>query len=157
MAGTYVSERKPRYVSSVRVLSSFSIDFFLGRTRCADQSMKAKAITAETNRGMLLDIVVFIINLTLMNLLTQYSLDLFRLAEEGDAFAELALLLCSGGMFILPAAGAVMKRWHFHRRLSARSKPKGDAATLPFDPLDLKSNVVAGCLFNPIFYFVLSI
>ena len=87
--------------------------------------MKAKAITAETNRGMLLDGVVFIINLALMNLLTQYFLDLFRLAGEGDAFAKFALLLCSGGMFILPAAGAVLKRWHFHRRLSARPKPRG--------------------------------
>ena len=119
--------------------------------------MKAQAITAETNRGVLLDVVVFIINVALMNLLTRYFLDLFRLAGEGDAFAEFALLLCSGGMFVLPAAGAVLKRWHFHRRLSARPKPEGEATKLPFDLLDLKSNVAAGCLFNPIFYFVLSI
>jgi hypothetical protein len=119
--------------------------------------MRAKAITAETNRGVLLDVVVFIINLALMSLLTRYVLDLFRLAGEGDAIAEVALLLCSGGMFILPAAGAVLKRWHFHRRLSARPKPDGEAAALPFDPLELKSNLAAGCLFNPIFYFVLSI
>lgn len=119
--------------------------------------MKTKAITAETNRGVLLDVVVFIINLALMNLLMRYSLDLLRLAGEGDAFAELALVLCSGGMFVLPAVGAVLKRWHFHRRLSARPKPEGEATKLPFDPLELKSNVAAGCLFNPIFYFVLSI
>ncbi len=119
--------------------------------------MKAKAITAETNRGMLLDVVVFIINLALMNLLMRYSLDLFRLVGEGNAFAVFALVLCSGGMFVLPAVGAVLKRWHFHRRLSARPKPEGKATKLPFDLLDLKSNVAAGCLFNPIFYFVLSI
>lgn len=119
--------------------------------------MKAKAITAETNRGVLLDIVVFLINLALMNLLTRYALDLLRLAGEGDAFAEFALLVCSGGMFVLPAAGAVLKRWHFHRRLRARPRPEGEAATPPFDPLELTSNVAAGCLFNPIFYFVLSI
>jgi hypothetical protein len=119
--------------------------------------MKAKAITAETNRGVLLDVVVFIINLALMNLLTRYSLDLFRLAGEGDAFAGFALVLCSGGMFVLPAVGAVLKRWHFHRRLSAQPKPEGEATKLPFHLLELKSNVAAGCLFNPIFYFVLSI
>lgn len=119
--------------------------------------MKAKAITAETNRGVLLDVIVFIVNLALMNLLMRYSLDLFRLAGEGDAFAEFALVLCSGGMLVLPAVGAVLKRWHFHRRLSAHPKPEGKATKLPFDLLELKSNVAAGCLFNPIFYFVLSI
>src|SRR5215207_9266813 len=60
-------------------------------------------------------------------------------------------------MFLFPAAGGVIKRWDFHRRLSARSKFNGETAALPFDPLELKSNVAAGCLFNPIFYFVLSI
>ncbi|HEX8492565.1 MAG TPA: hypothetical protein VF658_06960 [Pyrinomonadaceae bacterium] len=119
--------------------------------------MKAKAITAETNRGVLLDVFVFIINLALMNLLMRYSLDLLRSAGEGDAFAVLALVLCSGGMFVLPAVGAVLKRWHFHRRLSARPKSEGEATKLPFDLLELKSNVAAGCLFNPIFYLVLSI
>jgi hypothetical protein len=119
--------------------------------------MRAEAVTAETNRGVLLDAVVFVINLALMRLLVRYSLDLFRLADEGDAFAGFALALCSGGMLVLPAAGAVLKRWHFHRRLSALPKPAGEAAKLPFDPLDLKSNVAAGCLFNPIFYFALSI
>jgi hypothetical protein len=109
--------------------------------------MKAKAITAETNRGALLDVVVFLINLALMNLLTRYALDLLRSAGEGDSLAGFALALCSGGMLVLPAAGAVLKRWHFHRRLSARPKPEGEAAKAPFDPLEL----------NPIFYFVLSL
>jgi len=62
-------------------------------------------------------------------------------------------------MLVLPAAGAVLKRWHFHQRLSAQPKPKGKkkAKTRLFDPLALESNVAASCLFNPIFYFVLSI
>lgn len=119
--------------------------------------MKAKDITAETNRGMLLDVVVFIINLALMNLLTGYFIGLFRLAGEDDAFAKFVLLVCTGAMFVLPAASAVLKRWHFHQRLSAQPKPKGKARKPPFDPLELESNVAAGCLFNPIFYFVLSI
>jgi hypothetical protein len=124
--------------------------------------MKAKAITAKANRGVLLDVVVFILNLTLMNLLTQYSTELLRLAGEGDTFAGATLLLGSAGMFVLPAAGAVLKRWHFHRRLGTQPASNGKATTgkakkLPFDPLELKSNVLAGCLFSPIFYFVLSI
>ena len=119
--------------------------------------MKAKAITAETNRGVLLDVVVFIINLALMSLLTRYVLELFRLAGEDDAFAKFVLLVCSGGMLFLPAAGAVLKRWHFHRRLGTLPKPGGKAKAPPFDPLNLKSNLAAGCLFNPIFYLALSI
>lgn len=119
--------------------------------------MKAKAITAETNRGMLLDVVVFIINLVLMNLLTQYSMELFRLVGEDDVFAQSALLLCTAAMFVLPAVAAVLKRWHFHRRLGAPTKKGGKAKAPAFNPLDLKSNVLAGCLFSPIFYLALSI
>jgi hypothetical protein len=48
-------------------------------------------------------------------------------------------------MWVLPAAGAVMKRWHFHRRLSEERK------TVDFD------DKLSGCLFNPIFYFCLNL
>jgi hypothetical protein len=46
----------------------------------------------------------------------------------------------------LPAAGAVLKRWHFHRRTRWRKQtaaPLGDG--------------LAGCLFHPIIYFVVSL
>ena len=102
-------------------------------------SMRVKAITARASRGMILDVVVFVVNVALMNLLTGRFFALVRLANGGDAFARLALFLFALGMLVLPAAGAVLKRWHFHRR-GGRG---GEDAHF------------SGCL--PIFNFVLSL
>jgi hypothetical protein len=46
----------------------------------------------------------------------------------------------------LPAAGAVMKRWHFHQRLKAQGKTA-----------EAEETKLAGCLFNPLFYFCLNL
>ncbi|HKG98337.1 MAG TPA: hypothetical protein VKA97_11000, partial [Pyrinomonadaceae bacterium] len=105
---------------------------------------KIPRLLAKQNRGLLLDIVVFFLNLFLMQWLTSYFIELFRFANEGEPLAQFALLLACVGMWILPAAGAVMKRWHFHRRLKAEGKTVSE------------SNL-AGCLFNPIFYFCLNL
>ena len=102
-------------------------------------------ILAEENRGLLLDIVVFFLNLLLMHWLTGYVVELFRLADAGEPLAQFSLSMACVAMWVLPAAGAVMKRWHFHRRLKAQGKS--------FD-LDSK---LSGCLFNPIFYFCLNL
>lgn len=102
------------------------------------------ALFAEENRGLLLDIVVFVLNLFLMQWLTGYVLDLFRLANEDEPLAQLALLTCCVAMWVLPAAGAVLKRWHFHHRLKAEGRS-----------IDIDSHL--GCLFNPIFYFCLNL
>lgn len=103
-------------------------------------------LLAKTNRGLLLDIVVFIANVFLMHLLTRLFIDLARKASAGDEVAQFTLAFCSLGMWILPAAGAVMKRWHFHRRLQAEGKTAESSETS-----------LAGCLFNPIFYFCLNL
>ena len=102
-------------------------------------------ILAEENRGVLLDIVVFFLNLFLMQWLTHYVIELFRLADAGEPLAQFFLSLACVLMWVLPVAGAVLKRWHFHRRLKAHGKS--------FD-IDSK---LAGCLFNPIFYFCLNL
>lgn len=101
-------------------------------------------IFAHTNRGILLDLVIFIANLFLMRLLTRQYIEIFRRADADDESAKLALGLSFLGMFVLPAAGAVLKRWHFHRRLKERAAEAG-------------KSVLAGCLFNPIFYFCLNL
>jgi hypothetical protein len=93
----------------------------------------------------LLDLVVFILNLFLMQRLMGYVVELFRHADDGEPLARFALLLACVAMWILPPAGAVLKRWHFHQRLKAESKT-----------LDTNSNL-GGCLFNPIFYFCLNL
>jgi Na+/H+ antiporter NhaD/arsenite permease-like protein len=104
-----------------------------------------KRLLAAENRGLLLDIVVFVLNLLLMQRLTRYALELFRYADEGEPFAQFTLLLACIAMWALPAAGAVLKRWHFHHRLQASGKTFG---------LDSKAS---GCLFNPLFYFCLNL
>lgn len=103
------------------------------------------SILAKQNRGLLLDIVVFVLNLFLMQWLTRYAIELFRLADSGEPLAHFTLSLACLGMWVLPAAGAVMKRWHFHRRLKAEGKSIDSDSTL------------GGCLFNPIFYFCLNL
>jgi hypothetical protein len=102
------------------------------------------SLLAKTNRGLLLDIVVFIVNLFLMRWLTVLVIDLFRLANN-NKLAQLTLSLAAVGMWALPAAGAVMKRWHLHKRFQ---NPKD----LPYE-----SSGLAGCVFNPIFYFCLNL
>jgi hypothetical protein len=102
-------------------------------------------ILAKDNRGLLLDVVVFFLNLLLMQWLTGYAVELFRLADAGEPLAQFALSMACVAMWVLPAAGAVLKRWHFHRRLKAEGKS--------FE-IDSK---LAGCLFNPLFYFCLNL
>jgi len=100
---------------------------------------------AQHNRGLLLDIVVFIANLFLMRFFTGFVIDLFSLANENNSLAKFALMSGCIAMWVLPAAGAVMKRWHFHQRLAHEKK------SLDFD------DKLSGCLFNPIFYFCLNL
>lgn len=102
-------------------------------------------ILAEENRGVLLDIVVFLLNLLLMRWLTGYVVALFQLADRGEPLAQFTLSLGCLAMWSLPVAGAVLKRWHFHHRLQEEGKS--------FDP----DSQPAGCLFNLIFYFCLNL
>jgi hypothetical protein len=104
-----------------------------------------QTVLAEENRGLLLDIVVFFLNLFLMQRLTAYALEIFQFANEGYQLAQFFLSLGCFAMWFLPAAGAVLKRRHFHRRLQAAGHT-----------IDVDSKVT-GCLFNPIFYFCLNL
>ena len=101
---------------------------------------------AETNRGLLLDIFVFVLNVFLMRLLTRQFMDLFSQVSAENPTAKLALGLTFLAMWILPAAGAVLKRWHFHQRLKAQGKT-----------VESEETKLSGCLFNPLFYFCLNL
>jgi hypothetical protein len=105
---------------------------------------KLSRLFAEENRGLLLDIFVFVANIFLMRLLTGVFIDLFSQVDEKNPLAKLQLGLAFLAMWILPALGAVLKRWHFHQRL--KSQGKTVAATK-----------LSGCLFNPLFYFCLNL
>lgn len=104
-----------------------------------------KTLFSESNRGLLLDLVVFVANLFLMRWLTGFFVDLFQHVSAEEPLAKFALSLCGVAMWVLPAAGAVLKRWHVHERLKAAGRT--------FDTDDTK----LGCLFNPIFYFCLNL
>jgi hypothetical protein len=101
---------------------------------------------AEENRGLLLDLFVFVANIFLLRLLTRVIIDLFSRVSAEDPIAKLLLGLAFLAMWILPALGAVLKRWHFHERLKAQGKTVGSAETN-----------LSGCLFNPLFYFCLNL
>lgn len=101
---------------------------------------------SEENRGLLLDIFVFLANVLVMRLLSGLFIDLFRSVSAENQSAKLLLGLTFLAMWILPALGAVFKRWHFHQRLKAAGKT-----------FDSEYSKLGGCLFNPIFYFCLNL
>src|SRR6266850_5212533 len=100
---------------------------------------------AKTNRGLLLDVFVFVMNVFLMRLLTKQFINLFNHVSAEDPLAKFLLGLTFLAMWILPALGAVLKRWHFHQRLKDQGKSVESDTNL------------AGCLFNPLFYFCLNL
>jgi len=114
-------------------------------TRPDARQVLAKLFT-ESNRGLLLDLVVFVANLFLMRSLTGLFIELFSHVSAEEPFAKFALSMIAVGMWVLPAAAAVLKRWHFHQRAKERARI-----------FDNEEGSVAGCLFNPIFYFCLNI
>ncbi len=101
-------------------------------------------IFSKPNRGLLLDLVVFVANLFLMQWLTGLVVDLFGYASADEPLAQFALSLACLGMWVLPAAGAVLRRWRFHQRFKSKT-------------VDSQYSGLSGCLFNPIFYFCLNL
>src|ERR1051325_5954074 len=95
-------------------------------------------IFLRSNRGLLLDIVVFVLNLFLMRFLLGRFMFFFRSAFNGDPASEIVILIFSLGLFVLPPLGAILKRWPFHHRLQVAGKD-----------FDRTETFVGGCLFNP--------
>lgn len=108
-------------------------------------SFVRRLVSDQKNRGLLLDIFIFLANLYLLHLLTRLFIDLFKQVSAEDPVAKLALGCMFLGMWILPALGAVLKRWHLHKRLKNVS-----------NVLD-QPTFISGCLFNPIFYFCMNL
>ena len=67
------------------------------------------------NRGILLDLVVFVINLILMSIVTRLSLNLVHQADE-DVLPRVTIGLFFAGVFFLQPMGPILKRWSFHQR-----------------------------------------
>lgn len=107
--------------------------------------MKLRDLGAPANRGILLDLVVFALNLVLVRLLARDFVGEVRGAAAGDPVSEWVLAVFFLALFVLPAAGAVLKRWHFHQGRAGR-KGSGEAGAAAW-----------GCLLNPAFYFAVSV
>ncbi len=117
---------------------------------------------------MLLDIVVFVTNLGFMGLMSNFFTEVIRRAGEEDPKAHLILITSASAMFVLPPAGAVLKRWHFHGRQEANAKLK-EQPRLKRNPLSWLFNPIKpkfdgaigcshfGCFFSGLFHFVLAI
>jgi hypothetical protein len=95
-----------------------------------------RKLFAPRNRGILLDIIVFLVNLILMSVLTRLSIDLADEAEH-DVTAKAAVGLYFAGLFFLQPLGPVLKRWSFHQQHK-------------FD-----SESLAGCLLMGLMFFYL--
>ncbi len=114
----------------------------------AKRTVKTRAakLFAKTNRGLLLDIFIFVANIFLLRMVTRVYIDIFRAVSAEEPLAKLSLGLTCLAMWVLPALGAVLKRWHFHQRLKAQGKTGESGETR-----------LAGCLFNPLFYFCMNL
>jgi hypothetical protein len=72
-------------------------------------------IASARNRGVLLDIVVFLVNVVLMTILSRSLADLINQAKT-DFTAQLAMSLFCLGLVFLQPTGAILKRRRAHLR-----------------------------------------
>ncbi|HEY0383568.1 MAG TPA: hypothetical protein VGC72_15365 [Candidatus Elarobacter sp.] len=70
---------------------------------------------APNNRGIALDLVVFVVNLLLLRALGMVAHHVVHGAVE-DVRAKLAIGLFFAGLILIQPVGPVLKRWSFHRR-----------------------------------------
>ena len=69
-----------------------------------------KRLFERANRGVLLDVIVFLVNVVLMTLLSRQLANLFRQANAQVPLAQAAVgLFCIGLVFLQPI-GAILRR-----------------------------------------------
>jgi hypothetical protein len=72
-------------------------------------------IFAPHNRGILLDVVVFLLSVLLLRVVTILTLNLVHRAAE-DVWAKLAIGFFFAGLLFLQPLGPTLRRWSFHQR-----------------------------------------
>ncbi len=97
-----------------------------------------------SNRGLLLDLTVFVLNLAAMGVLARLFVQVLHNATAGSKSAEWVLIAMAAALFVLAPIGAVLKRWHHHQQRASRTSL-------------LDEEAMGSCLFNPIFYFCLTV
>ena len=89
----------------------------------------AGKILAPTNRGLILDLVVFAVGLLMARVLVILANTVVRDAHE-DVYAKLAIGLFFAVLVFIQPLGPVLKRWSFHQRTAFSAD--SDAGCLVF-------------------------
>jgi hypothetical protein len=99
-----------------------------------------KKLLEHANRGILLDVIVFVFNLVLMTILSRQLANLFQQANNTDSLAQTAVAVFCLALVFLQPAGALLKRRHAHLR-----KPELDH--VPFGRLILPAYFLSQLVF----------
>ena len=73
-----------------------------------------RQILAPHNRGILLDVIVFLLSVLLLRVATISSLNLVQRAED-ELLPKLAIGLFFAGLLLLQPLGPTLRRWSFHQ------------------------------------------
>ena len=84
---------------------------------------------SSRNRGLLLDITVFVFQLLLIRILTNLSLEFVHRAD-GSPLAKAAISFFLLALFLLQPLGPILKRWSFHQHFPAFEKEQSSIASL---------------------------
>jgi len=87
-----------------------------------------RQILAYRNRGLLLDISVFLCQLVLIRVLTNLSLNFVGQAQT--VFANTAIGIFLIALFLLQPLGPILKRWSFHKHFPSFEKDLGALTSL---------------------------
>lgn len=77
-----------------------------------------RKLFAHANRGILLDVIVFLVNIVLMTILSRQLRNLFHEANSSDALAQAAVAVFCIELVLLQPIGAILKRRRAHLRKS---------------------------------------
>lgn len=81
------------------------------------------------NRGLLLDVAVFLCQLVLIRILTNLSINFVKQAQQ-SIFAKTAISLFLVALFVLQPLGPILKRWSFHQHFPNFEKDLGAFTSL---------------------------
>jgi len=86
--------------------------------------VKTRQLFAYRNRGLLLDLTIFLFQLLLLRTLTNLSLDFVHQAQE-NSFAETIIGLFLVALFFLQVLGPILRRWSLHQHFPSFEEKVG--------------------------------
>lgn len=86
--------------------------------------VKTRPLFAYRNRGLLLDLTIFLFQLVLLRTLTNLSLEFVNNAKD-NGFAETIIGLFLIAFFLLQVLGPILRRWSFHQHFPSFEEKVG--------------------------------